>query len=251
MHIGFCTQCADNTQLIEAFVAFFREYAGSALGGGQGKPAPSVAGVAWGARPSVASAATPDPTPAMAVASASMVNGVDPEALQPEVIYDVVRTQRKMSLVKGRQEDAEEFLGFLLDGLHSEFVAAAKSAMEAVTARASPDPNEGEWLEVGHGKHKTSVTRAVTVHDSPITRLFGGRIRNTLRVPGQKDSVTIEPFQALPLDIQPDHVTSVTEALRLLVKPDVIDEYPAADGRLSRHRSRRTWTVFRPCSCFT
>ncbi|KAJ3364224.1 hypothetical protein GGF31_000571 [Allomyces arbusculus] len=221
----------DNTQLIEAFVAFFREYAGSALGGGQGKSVPTSAGVAWGARPSAA-ASTPDPTPAMAAASANMVNGIDSEALQPEVIYDVVRTQRKMSLVKGRQEDAEEFLGFLLDGLHSEFVAAAKSAMEAVTARASPDPNEGEWLEVGHGKHKTSVTRAVTVHDSPITRLFGGRIRNTLRVPGQKDSVTIEPFQALPLDIQPDHVTSVAEALRLLVKPDVIDEYPAADGSL-------------------
>ncbi|KNE63557.1 hypothetical protein AMAG_08666 [Allomyces macrogynus ATCC 38327] len=221
----------DNTQLIEAFVAFFREYAGSALGSAAGAGQAKPASVAWGARPSAATM-TPDPTPAMATASERMVNGVDPEALQPEVIYDVVRTQRKMSLVKGRQEDAEEFLGFLLDGLHSEFVAAAKSAMEAVTARASPDPNEGEWLEVGHGKHKTSVTRAVTVHDSPITRLFGGRIRNTLRVPGQKDSVTIEPFQALPLDIQPDHVTSVAEALRLLVKPDVIDEYPAADGSL-------------------
>lgn len=38
--------------------------------------------------------------------------------------------------------------------------------------------------------------------ESPITRIFGGKLRSVLRCPGQKDSVTIEPFQRLQLDIQ-------------------------------------------------
>jgi hypothetical protein len=36
----------------------------------------------------------------------------------------------------------------------------------------------------------------------PITRIFGGKFRSTLRGPGQKDSVLVEGWRALRLDIQ-------------------------------------------------
>ena len=45
------------------------------------------------------------------------------EALSPEYVYDALRGLKRFDSMKGRQEDAEEFLGFLLDGLHEEFLA--------------------------------------------------------------------------------------------------------------------------------
>lgn len=45
------------------------------------------------------------------------------EAFSPEYVYDALRGLKRFDSMKGRQEDAEEFLGFLLDGLHEEFLA--------------------------------------------------------------------------------------------------------------------------------
>lgn len=39
----------------------------------------------------------------------------------PEYVYDVLQKTGRINSKKGRQEDAEEFFGFLLDGLHEEF----------------------------------------------------------------------------------------------------------------------------------
>jgi ubiquitin carboxyl-terminal hydrolase 10 len=38
--------------------------------------------------------------------------------------------------------------------------------------------------------------------ESPITRIFGGKFRSTLRAPQQKDSVIVEDWRSLRLDIQ-------------------------------------------------
>jgi ubiquitin C-terminal hydrolase len=188
------------THLIESFVAFFKDYFSSKAPKG----------------PDVKSNREFSQAP-----------------LLPEVIYDVIRKNSKNALLKGRQEDAEEFLGYLLDGLHSEFVNAMNSRKQAVQVASAVErgnsteaaSTEGEWLEVGF-KQRTSVTRSVQVSESPITKLFGGKIRSTLKVPGQKDSITIEPFQSLQLDITPSGVTSVHDALSEMMKPELIDEYP-------------------------
>jgi len=42
----------------------------------------------------------------------------------------------------------------------------------------------------------------ITGAESPITRIFGGKFRSTLRAPHQKDSVIVEDWRALRLDIQ-------------------------------------------------
>ena len=84
--------------------------------------------------------------------------------------------------------------------------------------------HEDGWLEVVGKKNKAAITRSVGhpfhVHscgshwsafaffsqtkatDSPITRIFGGKFRSTLRAPHQRDSVTVEDWRALRLDIQ-------------------------------------------------
>jgi len=86
------------------------------------------------------------------------------------------------TLKQGRQEDAEEFLGFLLDGMHEE-LAAGKYALDCfyclnlfiyvhmLFSFVALSNNEGDvkekdvdgnngWLEVGP-KNRTNLTRAV------------------------------------------------------------------------------------------
>lgn len=45
--------------------------------------------------------------------------------------------------------------------------------------------------------------------ESPITRMFGGKFRSTLKAPHQKDSVTVEDWRSLRLDIQVREVVTL------------------------------------------
>lgn len=86
------------------------------------------------------------------------------------------------------------------------------------------------WLEVGK-KQKTHVVRATESRESAVSRLFGGKLRSILHTPGQKDSVTIEPYQPLQLDITGPAILSITDALRAISTPEIIHGvYSAAKG---------------------
>lgn len=79
------------------------------------------------------------------------------------------------------------------------------------------------WLEVGH-KQKAAVTRSSghIAAESPITRIFGGKIRSEFRVPGNKISVTLEPYQSLQLDIGSPQVNNIIDALKGLTRPETM-----------------------------
>lgn len=66
--------------------------------------------------------------------------------------------------------------------------------------------------------------------ESPISKIFGGKIRSILKSTGAKDSVTSEPFQSLPLDITPEHVRSVEEALENMTMPEIMHDYVSTKG---------------------
>ena len=85
----------------------------------------------------------------------------------------------------------------------------------------SPD-NEG-WLEVGP-KQKAAVTRSsgFAAEESPITSIFGGILRSELHVPGAKNSVTLEPYQSLQLDIGSPNVDNIVDALKGLTRPEIL-----------------------------
>ena len=83
--------------------------------------------------------------------------------------------------------------------------------------------SDSGWLEVGP-RQKAAVTRSSGAIDieSPMTKIFGGKIRSELRVPGMKTSITLEPYQPLQLDIGSPHVNNIVDALKGLTKSETL-----------------------------
>ncbi|KAJ5693249.1 hypothetical protein N7462_002672 [Penicillium macrosclerotiorum] len=152
------------------------------------------------------------------------------EAFVPEFVYEMIRQlPRFRDMQRGHQQDAQEFLGFLLEELHEECDRAGKHAAISQTTQESTDHaitngSSGDgWLEVG-AKQKAAVTQssgAITA-ESPVTRIFGGKLRSEFKVPGNKTSVTMEPYQPLQLDIGAPEVHNIVDALKGLTKPESI-----------------------------
>ncbi|KAL8692305.1 MAG: hypothetical protein Q9218_002647 [Villophora microphyllina] len=162
------------------------------------------------------------------------------ETFIPEFVYEVIRRlPRFSSMRRGHQQDAEEFLGFLLEEMHDECSRAMRSSLPdthtgipVITDRnASPkvevpetaSGNDSGWLEVGP-KQKAAITRSsgTIATESPVTKIFGGKLRSELRVPGMKNSVTLEPYQPLQLDIGASHVNNIVDALKGLTRSETL-----------------------------
>lgn len=87
----------------------------------------------------------------------------------------------------------------------------------------STSATDSGWLEVGP-KQKAAITRSsgIIITESPITKIFGGKIRSELRVPGMKHSVTLEPYQPLQLDIGAPQVNNIIDALKGLTRSETL-----------------------------
>lgn len=155
------------------------------------------------------------------------------DSLRPDFVYETInKLPRFRDMRRGHQQDAQEFLGFLLEELHEECtLAMQRSGTNASSGRSTPvgsvsnlsdniDMQDG-WLEVGH-KQRAAVTRSSGAinSDSPITNIFGGKLRSELKIQGNKLSVTLEPYQPLQLDIGSPQVSNIVDALKGLTKPE-------------------------------
>lgn len=100
--------------------------------------------------------------------------------------------------------------------------AVAPQENGVTSPTASPGSGDG-WLEVGP-KQKASITRTAGQQDapSPLTKIFGGHLRSELRVQGMKDSVTLEPYQPLQLDIGASDVNNIVDALKGITRTETL-----------------------------
>ena len=123
--------------------------------------------------------------------------------------------------------------------MHDECSRAMRSSNAKVSSGASTPTNgvtsptsesndphaidDGVWHEVGP-KQRAAITRSsgAIATESPVTKIFGGKLRSELRVPGMKNSVTLEPYQPLQLDIGSPHVSNIIDALKGLTKPETL-----------------------------
>ncbi|XP_026071752.1 ubiquitin carboxyl-terminal hydrolase 10-like isoform X2 [Carassius auratus] len=159
---------------------------------------------------------------------------------EPTYIYKLTLIKSSLS-EKGRQEDAEEYLGFILNGLHEEMLALKKLISPQEDKAPTPngpesqtgveeDPAEkeegsdDEWEQVGP-RNKISITRQADFIRTPIAVIFGGHIRSVVYQQSSKESATLQPFFTLQLDIQSEKIRTVQEALEVLVARESVQGY--------------------------
>lgn len=177
----------------------------------------------------------------------------------------------------GTQEDAEEWLGFLLDQMHEEMLASARTSaarapllppsVAEVEAGGGAEPSDapadadapvegggdGEaWQTVGKNNKVAETTRMEASDASPITCIFGGQLASRLEsrgaAPGSKQnkpSITIEPFQCLNVDIKSGGVVSLEDAITGLCSPEWIDGVEMEKGQPAV-RAQRQYLIRHP-----
>lgn len=154
------------------------------------------------------------------------------DPLTPEYVYDVIRRLPRFDNMKrGQQEDAEEFLGFLLAGLHDETAQVIKSDKQKQLTNGHTSPtNErpesaGEgWSEVGQKQKVVNTQSSGAIEfETPVTKIFGGKLRSEYKKPGEKASVTLEPYQPLQLDIGEPNINNISDALKNLTRLETLD----------------------------
>mmetsp|Transcript_14498 Transcript_14498/g.26924 ORF Transcript_14498/g.26924 Transcript_14498/m.26924 type:complete len:593 (+) Transcript_14498:214-1992(+) len=142
-------------------------------------------------------------------------------------------------VVTAAQQDAHEYLEWLLDMLNEEQLkllkldgSSAGAALDMVDQAAFPEEESEEdddgWQEVGKGGKKTAPQRVGTLdgmhsgRKNFITNTFQGIFRSSVRTAGTKESVTLQPFMCLQLDVLGRHVLSTADAMELLMAPEIL-----------------------------
>lgn len=155
---------------------------------------------------------------------------------EPSYIYKMLNSIRSDTFkVEGRQEDAEEFLGCLLNALNDEMLEliklveepSAKStlsngdiATNGDTSALSQDEDDTEWTVMGR-KNKGSITRRADFGRTPISDIFRGHLRSRVQRAGDQSTDNVQPFFTLQLDIE--KAQSVKDALEILVGRDQLE----------------------------
>ncbi|KAI9075384.1 hypothetical protein K1719_042634 [Acacia pycnantha] len=124
-----------------------------------------------------------------------------------------------------RQEDAQEFLSFVMDQMHDELLKLeGQSSINGGNSSLVSSVEDDEWETVGP-KNKSAVTRTQSFLPSELSDIFGGQLRSLVRAKGNRASATVQPYLLLHLDIYPDAVNTIEDALHLFSAPETLEGF--------------------------
>jgi len=166
------------------------------------------------------------------------------------VMFDPVLRSFNPNLPTGvsahpRQEDAQEFLSFLMDQMHNELLklnSGSPNSKEGKLSLLSLSEDDEGWETVGP-KNKSAVTRTQTFVPSELSAIFGGQLRSVVKAAGNKASATVQPFLLLHLDIFPDAVHTIEDALRFFSAPETLEGYRTASGKAGVVAARKAVNI--------
>ncbi|KAK0635893.1 hypothetical protein B0T17DRAFT_587236 [Bombardia bombarda] len=139
----------------------------------------------------------------------------------PEEFYKTIRgLENFASMPRGQQQDAEEFLGKLLNELHEECLRVMKSSGQ------EEDVAEGEddWSRVGSKQKTANARESGEQKPSPITRIFNGRVLNTINNLKEKTVTKVcQAVKPLQLDIDRPDIITLEDALNRYTRLDAFE----------------------------
>ncbi|XP_043685203.1 ubiquitin carboxyl-terminal hydrolase 10 [Vespula pensylvanica] len=149
-------------------------------------------------------------------------------AFEPSYVYTMLKNTSAAGVfsVEGRQEDAEEFLSCLLNGINDEMLELIKLVNNEPNPAANAETNinynhaEEEWKVMGP-KNKGSITRCTEFGRTPLSDIFRGQLRSRVSRVGEQPTDNVQPFFTLQLDIE--KAETVTRALEILVGKDQLE----------------------------
>jgi len=165
------------------------------------------------------------------------VNGrvVDPSSLKGAI-------QRFAPRFSGyNQEDSQEFLRYLLEGLHED--------VNRVTTRPAPINTEIDTSLSVSEQAMEAWKRYIRRDDSHLVDLFVGQLKSTLQCTHcNHESVTFEPFWDLSLGIPSrSGDVSLLECFDAFTKEETLDgdEMPSCEACKMRRKSTKRYTLYR------
>ncbi len=85
---------------------------------------------------------------------------------------------------RGRQEDAQEFLSYVMDRMHEELLWLEGTSLGGLQAAVDDD----DWETVGP-KNRTALTRVHLSIKSPLSDIFGGQLCSIVKTKGTQSNL--------------------------------------------------------------